>query len=243
MKRRRHRAIDLFERGNSKAQIARLLGVERQSVGRWVEQHARGGRKALDGAGRLGRKPRPRAPKRCARSEREQKRMLKAAQPARRRDLAVMRNRRHLGMALLAQGKTKAQAARLLGVTRQSVGHWARQRAKGGGKALEGAVKLGRKAKVGDKTLRRLEKELLKGPQAHGFSNTLWTLERVREVLERTCAVRVHRGHVWHLLRALGWSRQRPQAKARERNEEAIGNWIKHTWPAVKKKPAGRNAG
>jgi len=30
--------------------------------------------------------------------------------------------------------------------------------------------------------------------------------------------------------------------RARERNEEGIRNWKKKTWPAIKKKPAGKGA-
>jgi hypothetical protein len=35
----------------------------------------------------------------------------------------------------------------------------------------------------------------------------------------------------------LGWSCQRPERKARERNEEAIRRWVRHRWPRIKKKP------
>ena len=40
------------------AQVARQVGVHRQSVSRWAQQLAAGGQKALKKAGRAGRKPR-----------------------------------------------------------------------------------------------------------------------------------------------------------------------------------------
>ena len=40
------------------AEVARRVGVHRQSVGRWAQQLAEGGRRALKKAGRAGRKPR-----------------------------------------------------------------------------------------------------------------------------------------------------------------------------------------
>ena len=44
-----------------------------------------------------------------------------------------------------------------------------------------------------------------------------------------------HEGHVWKVLRGLGWSPQRPVGQARERNEEAIRTWKRKTWPVLKK--------
>jgi hypothetical protein len=41
---------------------------------------------------------------------------------------------------------------------------------------------------------------------------------------------------VWRLLRGrLGWSVQRPQRQAKERDEEAIQHWVAHEWPRIKK--------
>jgi transposase len=56
---RRRRAARLFAAGReTQGAIARLLGVSRQSVMRWYRAWRRGGRAALRGAGRAGRKPR-----------------------------------------------------------------------------------------------------------------------------------------------------------------------------------------
>jgi transposase len=41
------------------------------------------------------------------------------------------------------------------------------------------------------------------------------------------------------VMRTLGWSAQKPQPKARERDEAAIHSWKTRTWPAIKKKPGG----
>src|SRR5665213_72555 len=58
MEQRRKRAARLFARGASQADVARELGVSRQSVSRWHADFVRGGAGALRGAGRAGRKPR-----------------------------------------------------------------------------------------------------------------------------------------------------------------------------------------
>lgn len=58
LERRRMWAARLLERGWSEAAVARRVGVHRQSVNRWAQQLAVGGREALRKAGRAGRKPR-----------------------------------------------------------------------------------------------------------------------------------------------------------------------------------------
>jgi transposase len=54
-----------------------------------------------------------------------------------------------------------------------------------------------------------------------GCTTSLWTSARVAHVIETECGVRYHPGHVWRILRQLGWSCQRP-VRALERNEEKI---------------------
>jgi hypothetical protein len=43
----------------------------------------------------------------------------------------------------------------------------------------------------------------------------------------------------WRLLGQLGWSRQRPARRAKERDETAIARWMRVRWPQVKKTPNG----
>ena len=55
---RRLKAARLFDRGRSQGEVARQLGVHRQSVSRWHQAWKAQGTKALRKAGRAGRKPR-----------------------------------------------------------------------------------------------------------------------------------------------------------------------------------------
>jgi transposase len=76
-----------------------------------------------------------------------------------------------------------------------------------------------------------------------GYSTELWTLRRVAEVIERTTGVAYHQGHVWRLLRGLGWSRQKPARQAAERNRDAIEAWVKERWPDLKRGPSESEPG
>src|SRR5829696_6031524 len=54
-------------------------------------------------------------------------------------------------------------------------------------------------------------------------TSSQWTLDRVAQVVQRVTGVRLARASTWWLLVGrLGWSLQRPERQARERDEEAI---------------------
>jgi transposase len=58
LERRRLQAARLLKRGVREAEVARRVGVHRQSVNRWAKQLASGGWRALKRAARTGRPPR-----------------------------------------------------------------------------------------------------------------------------------------------------------------------------------------
>jgi transposase len=57
LEKRRKQAARMFKAGTKQAEVARVLGVSRQSVSRWYREWERSGVKALKAAGRAGRKP------------------------------------------------------------------------------------------------------------------------------------------------------------------------------------------
>ena len=70
---------------------------------------------------------------------------------------------------------------------------------------------------------------------ANGFSTELWPTRRVGSLIEQHCGMRFHRGHVARLLHDLGFSGQKPERRALERDEEKIEGWKRKRWPQVKK--------
>lgn len=153
-----------------------------------------------------------------------------------KRDFAALEVRRLAGARLLRRGVRPAEVARATGASIQSVCDWARKMRQGGTAALRHPGRAGRKPGLGASDLRRVERGLKRGPEALGYESGLWTLPRVADLIERETGVRYHPGHVWRLLRRLGWSVQRPVGRALERNEAAIAHWKKVRWPELKKK-------
>ena len=157
-----------------------------------------------------------------------------------RRDFDALERRRFKALRLLRQGLNQSEVARRLRVVRQSVARWAALDREGGQRALRQAGRAGRKPRLSPRQKSRLEQRLLAGPERLGYETSLWTSERVADLIEQEFGVRYHPGHVWKILVALGWSCQRPVGRALERNEKAIGHWKKVRWPDIKKKPKKR---
>ena len=102
--------------------------------------------------------------------------------------------------------------------------------------ALASKGSAGRKAKITPDQTHQVIEALLEGPAAHGYKTQLWTLPRVAALIEELTGVRYHPGHVWRLLGSLGFSCQRPERRAIERNKKAIRGWKRVKWPEIKKK-------
>jgi transposase len=80
-----------------------------------------------------------------------------------------------------------------------------------------------------------MEKILLAGAHKAGFASDLWNCPRVAQMIAARFGVEYHPSHVWKILRKLGWSCQKPERRARERDEAAIEHWRKVAWPRIKK--------
>jgi transposase len=158
-----------------------------------------------------------------------------------RRDFKAMEERRMRAADLFEQGVRPAEIARQLGVWHQIVSDWRAVWRRSGRDGLRGAGRAGRLPKLSRDQLAQVERELLKGAEANGYPNDVWTLQRAAEVIVRVTGVSYHPAHVWSILRRdLEWSWQRPARRATERNDEAIHQWVKKRWPQLKKGQSAR---
>lgn len=139
---------------------------------------------------------------------------------------------------LLLKGKPPAEVAKLVGAPRQTVYRWKDVLDENGIDGLRVMGKRGRPSLMSAEQSEELRELLLAGPLACGYGTDLWTLKRVRLLIEKRFAIGYSDVHVWRLLGAMGFSSQKPERRAIERNEEAVVKWKKKTWPALKKKPS-----
>ena len=152
----------------------------------------------------------------------------------------AVRKRLRAGRMLLA-GKTPAQAAQAVGVARQTVYTWKALLDEGGIDALRAMPTRGRPARLDAEQLQALGRALLQSPTEHGFGTELWTLKRVGALIERLYGVKFGQTQIWRILGNLGFSVQKPERRALERDEDAVQTWKRKTWPALKKKPGAKD--
>ena len=140
------------------------------------------------------------------------------------------------------QGKPPAEVAAVVGAPRQTVYRWLDVLSAEGLDGLRVMSKGGRPAQLDDEQHEELRRILLAGPQAAGFGTELWTIKRVRETIKRHFGVQYSEVHVWRLLGKLGVSSQKPEKRAKERDEAGIERWKRRTWTAQKRSAVKRAA-
>lgn len=153
---------------------------------------------------------------------------------------AELERRRRRAIALLEEGKTQAAVAEALGTSEASVSRWREAYEQGGQTALAAKPHPGKPSRLTASQRQRLASLLLQGARKHGYSTELWTLGRVAELIAVKFGVEYHPGHVWYVLRGMGWSSQKPERRARERDEQAVATWRRRDWPRIKKRPRKR---
>ena len=151
---------------------------------------------------------------------------------------AQLEARRLRAVVLLQDGKSTTEVARLIGVDVSSVKRWKRAAAEGGSEALAAKPNRGRPPRLTPEQKQELAQIVRAGPLAAGFRNNLWTCRRVAQVIRERFGVQYHRDHVGRVLHALGFTQQKPQRRATQRDEAAIERWRKHDWQRIKKRAA-----
>ena len=63
----------------------------------------------------------------------------------------------------------------------------------------------------------------------------MWTCQRVAHLIKREFGVGYHPAHVSRILKKLGFSLQKPDRLADQRDEDAIQEWTENRWPELKK--------
>ncbi len=139
---------------------------------------------------------------------------------------------------LLLKGKKPAVVAATVGAPRQTVYRWLGVLQEEGIDGLREMSKGGRPSLMSDEQIGELREALLAGPMAAGYGTDLWTLKRVRLLIEKRFGIKYSDVNVWRILGAMGFSSQKPEKRAIERNAEAVAQWKKRTWPLLKKKPS-----
>ena len=148
---------------------------------------------------------------------------------------AELERRRVRALELLNQGLEPHVVAQRVGVDRRSVRRWKRAYQKRGAAGLKARPASGRPRKLSTGQRQSLARWILQGAEACGFPTALWTCRRIVQLMRQRFHVAYHPHHVPRLLRSCGFTPQRPETRAKERNDQRIRLWIRQEWSRAKK--------
>jgi transposase len=151
----------------------------------------------------------------------------------------LLEERRRSVIMFLNMKLSLHEIARRIGCDASSVMRWRNALQLGGQEALKAKPAPGRPPRLTLKQKKKLIHLLTQGAMAHGYRTELWTTQRIADLIERRLGIRYHRNHVGKLLHQIGWSHQKPERRAVERDDAAIEEWKRSVWPRVKKTPQG----
>jgi transposase len=143
--------------------------------------------------------------------------------------------RRLRAWELYQQGWPQNKIAEALGVTEGAVSQWITKGKAQGPEALRHQPSPGAPPKLSPGQRAQLPGLLARGAEAFGFRGQVWTAARVAVVIKREFGVSYHPTHCSRLLAAIKHSRQKPETRASQRDEQAIQTWRDHHSVALKK--------
>lgn len=160
---------------------------------------------------------------------------LSALQREAERDGQYRVARRIHAVLLNHQRHTSGEIAELLGAPRSKVSLWLGRYESYGWEALLEGHRCGRPKELTAPQLSQLEGVIDSGPIAYGFSSGVWTSPMIARVIQEEFNVHYHPGHVRKVLKALGFSVQRPRRQLAKADPTEQDRWQRYTYPKLKK--------
>lgn len=121
------------------------------------------------------------------------------------------------------------------GVDRKTVSRWVTKYSDYGGAALERKVGSGRPRKLEELTEDELSSIVLQGAIAFGFETDLWTVSRLRRVIQDEFRIQLSKNTIWRRLRDAGLTNQKPEREYYEIDEAARKKWIRYEVPKIQR--------
>ena len=148
------------------------------------------------------------------------------------RDNLVLRRR---AIELHKLGKKQQFIADVLGVDQSTVSKWVRAYKALGAESLKYPKIGGSKRKINPEQEQELVGFLNEGAESHGFEGDFWTRARVRDLIENKFGIVYKERAVGNILKALGFTVQKPGKKTYKQDPEKVKEWKEKTLPSLKK--------
>jgi transposase len=141
------------------------------------------------------------------------------------RNRSVLEKRRKRAGDLFDQRVAQSVIAKRLDVSRAAVCQWHAAWKKKGDQGLISKGHPGFPSKLTAEKKKELKRLILKGPRAEGYATDFWTVDRIRDLARKKLRIALGYTRIWNTIVQLGFSCQKPEARAKTRNERAIADW------------------
>lgn len=152
-----------------------------------------------------------------------------------RRDRKKLERRRLLAGQMFARGKSQYAVAKHFEVSTAAAHQWHAAWKADKKDGLKSKGHPGFPSKYTPEKRKKLKKIILAGPSACGYATDFWTVDRIRIVAKKKLHVTLALKRTWQTVIDLGFSVQKPDRRARERDEKAITSWKLNEFPKLKK--------
>jgi transposase len=158
---------------------------------------------------------------------------------ARRLSPEAQEDLRRRVMAAVEDGMSHSEAERVFGVSRESVGRWAKAVREQGKRGLRSRTR-GQRPQVQQALTARAQRRLARAIKDHvpadfGLSGFLWTRALVADLIETRHGIRLSLPTIGKYLAAWGLSFQKPVRRAYERDPQKVRAWLQEAYPAIVK--------
>lgn len=133
------------------------------------------------------------------------------------------------------RGMSVTQVAEAYGIERRTIHRWLARYRESGEHGLQRKAGSGRPRKLESLTEERLRGIVLKPASFWGFETDLWTVGRLRRVIEDELGVILSKNTVWRRLRDAGLTYQKPEREYFELDEEARQEWLRTEVPRIRR--------
>jgi transposase len=128
---------------------------------------------------------------------------------------------RAIAIRLLHKGYKPEAVAELVAITANTIWMWHRRWRESGLAGLQDQPRSGRPRKATDEYCHLLETTLNSEPAEHGYSFTVWTMDRLQDHLERQTGIRLSRTRFALLMEREGYVYRRPKRDLASKQDKA----------------------
>ena len=142
---------------------------------------------------------------------------------------------RERAIEAVQNGIPKSTIADAYGVNRLTIYRWLERFEAEGAEGLERKAGSGRPRKLEELTEEELRTIVLQNASQFGFETDLWTVGRLRRVIQEEFEIDLSNNTVWRRLREAGLTYQKPEREYYEIDEATREAWLKNDVPKIRR--------